>query len=182
MKYPFLALVLLALTGAGCTMSQWTLDNGMKVYVNAPGIAENRCDELLKLDEAKTLTGMGYTDREASVSSRNTIFNKTFCEFTIDSATGSRLYIDAYVGSSQEKTYDKFTFWKKSEGVEAIPGLGDEAQLVPGLDTVQVMVDHVVMSFHSQVIDKDGLLKIARIVVPRFDKTEWAKEMRAWKP
>lgn len=184
MKYKLpVAVVLFAISsmGAGCTVNEWSLNNGAKVYVNAPSIAENRCDELLTMGRAIDLAGVEFTNRKASMSSRYThIFDYTDCDFfMVTTGDNPALMIRAYVEGTPEKTQKAYDFWNR-EG-QPISDLGDQAQWVPGLYSVYVMVGGIRLAVSSTTIDHEILESIARDIVPKLDASDWAKQMREFR-
>lgn len=179
------ALCLIALAGAGCTTSQVRVGNGAKLFVDSPLVAENRCDELLTMDQAKEMTGLDWKKRTANASLHSTrIFNITSCEFagTNSEGTARRLYIEAGVMGTREKTIESYTFWKKSPDFIGVTGVGDEAIYGSKNSVIYVLSDGVRLAFTSKDIEREKLETIARVVVTRFNGSSWSKEMQEWKP
>ncbi|GEM_PF-3399179 len=129
MKKLFALAGALALLGAGCG-AQTTAPITTTPTASTIGSAESRCDALLTLEEAKTISGLAYAKRDVSVQMLRNIVVTT-CTYSAPGLTASikPISILTRFASTVEEATTIFEASKTAAYTDGqtLPGIGEQA-------------------------------------------------------
>ena len=166
MKQYLAILSAIALLGAGCSAPVTPPTNPPQAAANP----EARCDALMTLDEAKLITGLTYTQRDATTQTagKALVTNCTF--YDGGSRSGIKPFgISTRSASSIDEAKTIFETSKKAAYADGqmLSGLGDQALWSPSISQVSLIQGQTWLIVTASN-NKELAIKIAETILPKL--------------
>ena len=168
-KY-FALATLVTLFGSGCSSSPATPSVSVPTSPSVTLNAESSCDAVLTVEEAKTITGITYTRRDAKINTLGKIVvtNCTYDDDTPKSAVKPFSILTRFASNQEEaKTIFEQSKTASYKDGEALTDIGEQALWSPMFSQVSTIKGQTWLIVSANK-NKEMAIKIAKAVVEKL--------------